>query len=981
MSEEISGIEQDGRGFIWIASQDGLQRYDGRRFVSFQHRPSLATSLPNDNIHWMTLDKKNRLWLIMAEDNLGYFDIKDFTFHPASIDIPKDSSRAGLSHFFVDSDSNIVLLTLGKEARTYDEASNEFTSRKNPFATPPGWHPQAMFQDKRSAVYWIACDSGLARYDKKNASLSYRGHNAANDPVIDVYGALKYISLPFLDRNGRFWLYSWTPNGSQPYLYSYDVAKKQLKEWEKEIFPSVRNIYHEIYRITEEANGTLWLAGKNIFARLNPLTDKFENIFSNKPGEFAIRYDAINRLFEDREHNLWVGSNEGIYRFNPSSQNFNTIHNRFPGRDSIYSPDVTDILQTRNGEILVGTWGNGIFSYTDDFKPLFVDYINQSPKMEEALPWCIHQRPNGDIWSGNQQGVLYIYHAASKKTERLQPPVFEKSTIRQITEDSTGNLWLGTQRGHLVRWDAASNTFSLLQHLKNQVNRLITDRKGNIWACTAAKGIFQLNAKDGKSINRYTAGGPEGKRLMTSGAADILQYDDSLFVIGSGGLNILNIANDSIRYLPRGNDIPSHTVSNIVKDRMGYLWVTTQKGVCSVKLGKEIVVTTYNENDGINVHSFTEASSCLLNNGRIAIGTPHDVLVFDPAKLAVNGYGPAPNITITGIYAMNKWLQLDPLGKLPVVELPYDQNSITIEYSTLTYLNSYGVFYKLEGIDKNWLISGRSEPAVYNYLPPGEYIFKAYCANGDGVPSRTIVEILIKVKAPFWETWWFYGLLALGAAALLYFIDRQRLNRLKDLQKIRTEIAANLHEEVNTTLNNINLLGEMAKMKADKDIDRSKEYIDQISSKSHNMIIAMDDILWSIDPENDSMEKTLLRMMEFTDSLKNRHGARIELALDKKVSSLKLDMKIRHEFFLIFKEGLRMIVQHAGGKDTLINIDLFRNRLSLKLQDATARLDSNIEEIEHCIREINERSSTVSAESDIQYDRNGVAMVLLIPVK
>ncbi|HEY6503658.1 MAG TPA: hypothetical protein VIZ28_06745, partial [Chitinophagaceae bacterium] len=245
----------------------------------------------------------------------------------------------------------------------------------------------------------------------------------------------------------------------------------------------------------------------------------------------------------------------------------------------------------------------------------------------------------------------------------------------------------------------------------------------------------------------------------------------------------------------------------------------------------------------------------------------------------------------------------------------------------------------------------------------------------------SITRMTIRVNPPFWKTWWFFCLLALLIAAVFYWLDKQRVNKLIALQNVRTEIAGNLHEEVNTTLNSINLLSEMARIKADKDIDRSKEYIDQISSKSHNMIIAMDDILWSIDPHNDSMEKSLLRMMEFADALKNRHGAIIELALDKKVRSLKLDMKTRHEVFIIFKEALRMIVQYSGGKETLVHVDLFKNKLSMKLQDPTATLDANTGEIDSSIKEMNNRASQIGAELDVQYDKNGVAILLLVPVR
>jgi signal transduction histidine kinase len=250
--------------------------------------------------------------------------------------------------------------------------------------------------------------------------------------------------------------------------------------------------------------------------------------------------------------------------------------------------------------------------------------------------------------------------------------------------------------------------------------------------------------------------------------------------------------------------------------------------------------------------------------------------------------------------------------------------------------------------------------------------------DADGNMSVHVTELAIKVYPQFWQTWWFYGLLLLFGASLLYWIDRERIRRLNELQRVRSEIANNLHADVTTTLSNINLLGEMAKIKADKDIDRSKEFIDQISAKSHNMIIAMDDILWSIDPANDSMEKTVLRMMEFTDALRNRHAANIELIVDKKVQSLKLDMMKRHEFFLIFKEGLRLIVQCAGGRNTIVQIDYFRHKLSLKLQDSSARLDENLEEIEELIRQINDRARSLKGEADIQYDRNGIAIVVLV---
>ena len=159
-------------------------------------------------------------------------------------------------------------------------------------------------------------------------------------------------------------------------------------------------------------------------------------------------------------------------------------------------------------------------------------------------------------------------------------------------------------------------------------------------------------------------------------------------------------------------------------------------------------------------------------------------------------------------------------------------------------------------------------------LPPGDYLFMVESRNQDGVFSRSAAQIQIEVMPPFWRTWWFYALMALLFITLLYIYDKERVSRLRDLQGVRSEIAGNLHEEINITLNDINLLSEIAKLKADKDLDRSKDYIDQISQKSRGMIESMDDMLWSIDPKNDSMEKLLMRLKQYTEGFNNTHGTR-----------------------------------------------------------------------------------------------------------
>jgi hypothetical protein len=261
------------------------------------------------------------------------------------------------------------------------------------------------------------------------------------------------------------------------------------------------------------------------------------------------------------------------------------------------------------------------------------------------------------------------------------------------------------------------------------------------------------------------------------------------------------------------------------------------------------------------------------------------------------------------------------------IELGPDQNFISIGFSGLKHFNNkWSYYYMLQGIDKDWKKSNEVSQVDYNYLPSGKYIFMVKAENADGVSSKKIAALDIRIDPPIYKTWWFYSILILLLAFLLFLIDKERMRRKAAMQKMRSDIAGNLHEEVNTALNKINILSEMARLKADRDPVKSGEYLEQIHTKSHDMIIAMDDMLWSIDPVNDSMEKTIERIREFIDAHKRRYSANIELLVDKKAETLMLNMRLRHDVFILMKEGIRSVVQ-AGTKNVRVHIGLQKDAL------------------------------------------------------
>jgi ligand-binding sensor domain-containing protein len=978
-SEDVKKVQQDGKGFIWIATMNGLQRYDGQRFVNFLHNANNKNTIPNNTVYSILTGKKDRLWVLCGENRVGYIDVNNLKFHEVPVRFNPDVLERAPSEFFSDEEGNIMLSLTKRAILTYNEAANEFSEKHNLFPFPPGWKPLRIYQDRYQKNYWLGCDSGLAKYNPARKTLSWRGHNADNDPIIKEYGPEEYVSQQFIDKFGRFWLYIWPPSRPGAVFYSYDPKTGIKKEYDqRSLYPEMKYVYHEFHNIEDQRDGTVWVMGENILAKMDSGKNEFDIIPNNMAGEFSIRYDYGRDIFEDREKNIWICTDKGLFRFNPCVQIFQVVTNRKPGRDTTYTPDVSDIVQIANGDILVNTWGSGLFAYDNSFNPVNRAFTTTGAKVGEGMNWCVMQRSNGDIWRGAQDGWIFITPAGTSTTLSLHPPAFENSTVRQMVEDKTGNIYLGSHRGHLVKWNKSSNTFSTIFNTST-IYGLYLDKKGDLWISTGGDGVYRMNTAKDSIVNHYTSKAPEGKRLMSIGSYNVVQYDDSIYMIASGGLNILNDRTGRINHFNTDRGLPANTVNNLVMDKLGWLWLTTDSRICRLRVQQPgYAVSVFNEEDGIPTSAFNISSATLLKDGRIAIGRVHDFILFDPKAIDNLDIHTIPDIEITGFAVMNRWLPMDSVHNLNEIDLRYDQNSINIEFSTLTYVAAFPISYKMEGLDKDWNNHLKANQAIYNYLPPGNYIFRVMARNVGGMSKETVLKI--SVRAPFWKTWWFYSCLALLAAGLFYWEDRERMRRKTALQTMRSNIAGNLHEEINQALNNINMLSEIARLKADKEPEQSKGFINEIHHKSHNMIIAMDDMLWSIDPANDSMAKTIDRIREFADALRHRHEVLINLQTDSKVITLKPDMKLRHEVMIIYKMALRMLVEEMKAPNTSINIDYVRSQLQLNLFAKHIKLQDNNNQVIKMMEEMKVRSRSINAILEFQSDEKGTAVILAVKV-
>jgi ligand-binding sensor domain-containing protein/signal transduction histidine kinase len=972
-------VEQDKEGYLWIGTENGLQRYDGVRFVTFRHLVNDASSLSANSVESMYYDSKGRLWLRLGATNLGYFNTQTFKFTPVKLIVPSSVRNNGALRFKEASDGRISIRVLQYGLVTFNPQLNEFSVEHN-LVQRKNYIPEDIVEDGKSGKYWVTGKNGVELFD----SYTMRFISADSNQVLkklnqiirenNAYGPID----PERDGQGRLWTHIWInkEHVGGPDVYCFDPKLNTWTSYKQSIDKSSPG-YHVIDGILKQRSGDIWVYGTSAFAKLNASKNEFENVLNESLRLHGIDVETIFRLYEDKEQNIWIASTNGLYFFNPGNHIFNHIAN-VRNDDVRYTNSTVAILQTRKGNIYSAAWGAGIFVYDSNFNVVHNPIIPEAKNNKSISFWDIHERANGELWLGMQGGFLLIYNQQTGKQVEMLLPVFEKHTIRQVIEDSLGNMWMGTQSGLVIKciqsnWKDTAHSFKLITRLKGHVVKMVADSKGFVWVCNDKDGLVKIKASDGSIVKHYNELLPEGKRLQSIGSSDILEFNDSIMLIASNGINLLNTRTEAISFLTTDDGLPSANAVSLIKDRQGYIWVGMLNGICRLWVGENFI-NTFGLEDGVNNNHFQPNAVTMLHDGRIAFGNSTGVMVFDPKKVYVSRK--AVPVYISGFKVFDKVLRVDSLLKLKKITLPYTDNSITIDATTHTFTQTYGILYKLESVDKDWKMANNRQ-ILYNYLAPGVYIFKTKVTRAERNEPDLVTELVIEIVPPVWNQWWFYALIILIVAGIFYLADRERLARIRATEKLRTDIALNLHHDVNVALNNINLMSEMARMKADKDIGKSKALIEQISGKSNKMIIAMDDMLWSIDPANDTMEKTMLRMTEFADSLRMRHEAEIIIRIDKKVSKLKLDMKLRHGFFLIFKEALRAIVQYSGGKQTLVNIDLNKNHLYLKMHDE-AVLDLADENVSKAIEEVKNYAAEINAEVDIQYDKNGSDFVLMV---
>jgi len=940
-SNFVNCVAQSADGYIWVGTKNGLQRYDGYQFTqTYRSRSSeRLPALPVDQI--LPAGNPEQLWLKMGQ-TIGLFNTNDYTFQKIDISKLMTLTEKYMLELFRDARGNTYLIIKDFGIFVYNAKNRAFEKNLSVLTYDEDWRPSSMKQDKEGNL-WIGGIKGLGCYHIKDQKFYTSQYNPRELTALKLAKGIGFISNFSMDDKDRIFVHTWL-NYKDFILYLLDLRKNKAEiiSYEKE----EGSIYHDFIGSTQK-RGIIWGYGERTFNIFDEKTRRFLKFYNPRNSLKGIRVNHVYQVFEDRDKNIWVATDNGLYIASVLEDKVRNGNIPYFG-DS----DITNVKKLSANRLIFTSWGNKVSIQQYDNALGLTGLPEITKAIYKAMPvndknymqvWdALEIEDDHELWMACQAGRLIRYHFLTQKSEFINAPQFGNSTTRTLCLDRYKQLWFGTQQGYLIRKKRGGD-FEFITNLKNAISRIYEDKQGNLWVATDGRGLFLFDQKTGRPVKNYTQN-VQGRGLSTNHISDMILLNDSILAIScSANLDLLNLKTGKIKQITAYDGLPQRVVISLQTDDRGYLWMGTIGGVCRYD-PKNQVFRMYDKRDGLTDIAGNASlmnKTAKLSTGNLVFSSEKDFVIFNPEYLS-KSFKPA-NVTITDFKLFDKYLLVDSILKEGGIHLKHDQNFISISFAALSYTqsNKLRYYYKLGGASKDWVRAENVLSANFASLSPGVYTFMVKAQNSNGVFSPEITSLTINIAPAFWQTWWFLMLILLISAIPFYIIYRLRIRRLLEVQMIREKVARDLHDDVGSTLTSINILSEMASLKLDENQSTAKDYLSRISANSSQMMESMDDIVWSIKPDNDNLIRIAARMREYTASVLEPQNIDYSFQSGEITRNIKFTMDDRRHFFLIFKEALNNISKYAAAGFVDISLNLTHTSVVLRIKDNGQGFDVN----------------------------------------
>jgi len=903
----VFSVIQTRDGYLWLGTAHGLARFDGFRFQVFDanNTPGLNSS----HIVYLFEDSRTNLWIGM--ESAGVALAREGTVR--TLEKIGNGSREGrLTSAWEDSTGAVWLFTAdGKLYRHLQGNVDEWNVGGGPPGAVRGMagEPDGLWVGPTwwNGDWWLSAIGPLATL--KPPELPQR--------FVPLVGQLDFL---ISSSKGGYWR-----------LVNRHIQKCRGDILERE-FDGYPWGETPVTAVCEDLEGNLIVGtyGSGVwwydaFGQATPLT-----------GAEGLSHTYIWSLTVDREGSLWVGTDGG---------GLNCVKRRkfHVTPASKYGWTIQTACSDAEGGVWLGFQSGFGAAYAKG--DVFKEFGATNGLDPNVL--SVFADKSGQVWIGTGGGLFKL---AGESFELMDWPGMPLAGVAAIHQDRSGQLWFGTAAG-LVRWNGREpKRYTTLDALSSDaISALADDADGNLWIGTAGGGLNRLRDDKVKVFHKQAGG------LPSNDVSALLVDSKGVLWVGTSGSGLARFARGQWTRFSTREGLPGNSIGFLLEDGDGDLWLGTNGGITRVRrksldqlgAGPEAVLNcrVYGKADGLPTRECRQGSqpaAWRAPDGTLLFATTKGLVTVNPAELQPNPVPPPVVIESAVVESQpqtTNTLRAPPPRKIIV---PPGKQHLDIHYAglNLSAASRARFRYRLAKHETVWTDAGDRRVAPYSKLPPGDYRFEVEACNEDGVWSAAPATLAIIVQPPFWLTWWFLTASSVALLAVIvgtvHLVSTQKLKRqLRQqaaLEKERSRIARDLHDQLGANLTQVSLLGEL--VEADKHLpDEVDAHARQIMQTSRETTRALDEIVWATNPANDTLEGLINYVCKYAQEYLALAGMRYRLEVPSQLPATPLLPEVRHNVFLAVKEAVNNIVKHAQAQSAWVRLRLDSTQFTLEIQD------------------------------------------------
>ena len=911
----VIALTQTQDGYLWLGTLGGLVRFDGTRFTVFNK--ANTPGLDSNRIVHLFEDSAGNLWV--GTETAGTVLIK----------------RNG----------QVSNLGIGREGR--------------------GQRLRFACEDSTGAVWLNLGDGGVVRCRGTNVAAL----EASASSIIAEKSGPVWVATQLADRNGRLLgqaLIGLTAvSNSSAFIEQEELPVGKLDF----LLASKSGGYWRL------ADGSVqkWKGAKRErdlgaypWSALTPVTSACEDLQGNlivgTQGEGVFWYDATGHaaqistaqglsqnarglvlsLCMDREGNLWVGTDGG---------GLNRVKRRiFEVLGESKDWTIQSIREDEQGGFWIGTFGRGVKYFKDgSVRQLGAEQSSANLYLTNLSVRTVFIDRDSKIFFGAVDfGVCQVVNGLFRQFTNSE---IGDPSVGAIHQDRNGRLWFGGQGGLVCRDRQVWKKFTRRDGLSSDsVRAIVDDAEGNLWIGTEDGGLNRLS--HGQFTAFHKSDGLPGETITS-----LLADGDGGLWIGTDGAGLGRLKDGQWTTFSKTNGLTSDSIGYLIEDTQGNLWMGSYVGLMRVskkslndfaaKKTDFIPCRAFGESDGLPTSECTQGSqpaACLARDGRLWFPTTKGLVSVNPLDLKRNTN--RPPVIIESVLVESEQQITNAFGMRPqTITISPGKERLEIHYTSLNFSAPDNVRFKyqLEGYESRPIEAGNSRVVVYSMLPPKQYLFRVIAYNEDGVANLNGATLAVIVLPPFWRTGWFITLATVGVLGLIvgvvYYFSTQKLQRelavlkqREELELERARIARDLHDQLGANLTQVTLLGELAE--ADKNLpDEVESHAQQICSTARETTHALDEIVWAINPSNDTLESLVNYACKYAQEYLELAGISHRFDVPANLPVADIAPEVRHNVFLAFKESVNNVVKHAQASSVNIRLRLEPDTFTIEVED------------------------------------------------